>query len=193
MMMGAVVFHYSHMDPTQGGVNRHPEGKISLARFPDGRQMVSFHKSIDDGWTQYHGHWQTLMGHGISIHFKYTGRDDALVQHIFHVVDPPARPDQRGPTFDFQTGARHWFAHKKERLNGPTHTIYLTMPQFLAYTYRQWPSHRLLDIPLPRRLLDIPLHMQVEEFDDWVYLAQDPGQTCDDADIVQILDGPQWV
>ena len=191
---GAVVFNYTHVDPTRGngGANRTPGGMLSLARLPDGRQLVSFLKSNADAWTEYHGNWRTLIGNALEINFKYTGRDDALVRHIFHgtsLADPPCSPDHRQPTFHFQSGAKYYYAFKTERCNGPLHTIYLTKPQYLPpavlIRVRQWP-HRLLDNLMP-------LQGQVV-MGNWVYLRQDPVyEICDDDEIVHILSGPQWV
>ena len=115
MQSGAVVFNYTHMDPTRGygGANRTPRGMLSLARLLDGRQCVSFLSSNADEWTEYHGNWRTLIGNALEINFKYTGRDDALVHHIFYdasTVDPPCSPDHRQPTFHFQSGAKYYYA-----------------------------------------------------------------------------------
>ena len=199
MQSGAVVFNYTHMDPTRGygGANRTPGGMLSLARLPDGRQCVSFLKSNADAWTEYHGNWRTLIGNALEINFKYTGRDDALVHHIFYctsAVDPPCSPDHRQPTYHFQSGAKYYYAFKRERCNGPLHTIYLTEPQYL-------PCAVLIRERLrPLRLLDnleagadaddlTPRH----PLGNWVYLQQDPVyEICDDDEIVHILSGPQY-
>ena len=178
---GAVVFNYTHMDPTRGygGANRTPGGMLSLARLLDGRQCVSFLSSDADAWTEYHGNWRTLIGNALEINFKYTGRDDALVHHIFYgtslAVDPPCSPDHRQPTFHFHSGAKY-YAFKRERCNGPLHTIYLTKPQYfppaVLIRVRQWPLRLLDNLPLG----------------NWVYLRQDPVyEICDDDEIVHIL------
>ena len=119
--------------------------------------------------------------------------EQKLVQHIFYrtslAVDPPCSPNRRQPTFHFQNGAKYYYAFKRERCNGPLHTIYLTKPQYLPpavlIRVRQWP-HRFIDNVMP-------LQGQVV-MGGWVYLRQDPVyEIVDDDGIVQILSGPQWV
>ena len=185
---GAVVFNSTHVDPTRGngGANRTPGGMLSLARLPDGRQCVSLKKSHADVWTAYHGNWRSLIGNALEINFKYTGRDDAWVRHIFFatsLADPPCSPDHRQPRFDFQRGTKYYYAFKTERCNGPLHTIYLTKPQYLPpavlIRVRQW-LHGLVDNVMP-------LQGEVV-IGDWVYLRQDPVyEIVEDDEIVHIL------
>ena len=190
-----MVFNYTHMDPTRGycGVNRTPGGMLSLARFPDGRQCVSFLSSNADEWTVYHGNWRTLGGNDLEVNFKYTGCDDALVQHIFHCtslsVDLPCSRDHWQPTYHFQNGAKYYYAFKRERCNGRLHTIYLTEPQYLPCAIYRRPLSLLDNFQVDADADDLTARHSLSNL---VLVHDDPAyEIWDDDGIMHILSGFQ--
>ena len=191
MQAGCMVYNYTHMDPTRGhvAVNRTPGGKLSLARFPDGRQCVSFLSSDTDEWTVYHGNWRSLEGYDLEVNFKYTGCDDALVQHIFFwtslSADVPCNSDHWQPTYEwipswtllqsnaleFQNRGKYYYALKKERADGPLHTIYLTEPQYLPCAMYKQPLSLLDEFQVDAHADDMSA---MHSLRNWVLVEGDP-------------------
>ena len=189
MIMQSVVFNYAHFDPTHRGANRTPGGRLSLTRLGDGRQCVAFRSSYADEWTEYHGHWRTLIGNALEINFKYTGRDDALVQHMFYVSWSDLALE-RQPTYGFHSGLRYYYAFKTERDNGPLHTIYLTQPYLTTWRQLVQPLRLLdtdADLPADDGVLRSVIMMDIGAgADDWVLLEQEHW-ACDDDEVMNIL------
>ena len=174
MMMQSVVFNYAHFDPTRRGANRTPGGRLSLTRLADGRQCVAFRSSYADEWTEYHGHWRTLIGNALEINFKYKGSDDALVQHLF--------------LNGIHSSRRFYYAFKTERHNGPLHTIYLTQPYLTTWRQQVQPLRLLdtgADFPADDGVLRSVTMVHIAA-DDWVHLEQQH-EACNDDDVMLIL------